>query len=362
MNDNREGQAPAASSVFLNTQTPDDKPRNSKLMTKHTFCAYPTDWIEEQGLTPIINTLRARGVDITIDRSMSVPSKVGLFPGHHKKNLPALAEYPVVMLHDLGQAHNVWPNFWDKEPWGEYSLGLLPNHFWQSMYDAYPRAECKPKDSVVVTGWPKADTSFQKMAAASSAAAPYKGQRLRVLYAPSWEFDNQQDKFLRALVDLPVDIFIKQQHWEGMGHLQRVQEQAAMHRGKWANVTLLDPKTKIFDALALVDCIVSDESSTMVEGFMVGCVPISVMDWKVPDTNPPRAPSVPFPFVRKVLMTDLASTIASLTDPKQLLAAQTALTNFPEYMPPNQGVAAEAFADILVELINNSSVTFADAA
>ncbi len=331
-------------------------------MNRHTFCAYPTDWIEEQGLAPILTAIRARGVDITIDRGMSAPSKVGLFLGHHKKNLPALAEYPVVMLHDLGQAHNVWPNFWDKEPWGDYSLGLLPNQAWKSMYDGYSHAEHKPKNGVIVTGWPKADVSFQKMPARPSGASPYKGQRLRVLYAPSWEFDNQQDKFLRALVDLPVDIFIKQQHWEGMGHLQRVQEQAAMHRGKWANVTLLDPKTKIFDALALADCIVSDESSTMVEGFMVGCVPIAVMDWKVPDTNPPRAPSVPFPFIRKVLMAELAPTIASLTDPENLRASQAALQNFAEYMPPNQGVAAEVFADILVGLINQSLPTMAQAA
>ena len=331
-------------------------------MKRHTFCAYPTDWIEEQSLAPILNAIRARGIDITIDRGMGAPSKVGLFLGHHKKNQPELAEYPVVMLHDLGQAHNVWPNFWDKEPWGDYSFGLLPNLAWKSMYDAYPHTERKPKDGVAVVGWPKADVSFQKIATAPVASSPLKGQRLRVLYAPSWEFDNQQDKFLRALVDLPVDIFIKQQHWEGMGHLQRVQEQADMHRGKWANVTLLDPMTKIFDALALTDCIVSDESSTMAEGFMVGCVPISVMDWKVPDTDPPRAPSVPFPFVQKVLMAELASTIADLTNPEKLRASQVALKNFPEYMPSNQGFAAKAYADILLGLVNKSGRALAQAA
>lgn len=329
-------------------------------MKRHAFCAYPTDWIEEQSLAPILNAIRSRGIDIAIDRGMSAPSKVGLFLGHHKKNRPELAEYPVVMLHDLGQAHNVWPNFWDKEPWGDYGLGLLPNQAWKSMYDAYPHAGRKPKDGVAVVGWPKADESFQKMTATNS--SPMKGPRLRVLYAPSWEFDNQQDKFLRALVDLPIDIFIKQQHWEGMGHLQRVQEQAQKHQGKWANVTLLDPKTKIFDALSLVDCIVSDESSTMVEGFMVGCVPIAVMDWKVPDTNPPRAPSVPFPFIQKVLMADLATTIAGLTNPQTLQVSQASLKSFPEYLPPNQGIAAKAFADILAGLVSQTHASLAQAA
>ncbi len=324
-------------------------------MNRHLFCAYPTDWIEEQSLAPILTALRARGIDITIDRSMSAPSAIGLFLGHHKKNRPALAEYAVVMLHDLGQAHNVWPGFWDKEPWGSYQLGLLPNQAWKSMYDAYPHEDRKPRDGALVLGWPKSDASFRKLPHSQTAASPFKGSRLRVLYAPSWEFDNQQDKFLRALVNLPVDIYIKQQHWEGMGHLQRVEEMADLHRGKWSNVHLLDPKTKIFDALALTDCIVSDESSTMVEGFMVGCVPVAVMDWKVPDTNPPRAPSVPFPFVKKVKMADLASTIEALTDPDQYRASQEALRQFVEYMPANQGHAAEAFADVLVDLIKQAS-------
>jgi hypothetical protein len=331
-------------------------------MNRIDFCVYPTDWIEEQSLSAIFNALRARGIHITIDRGMSTPSKVGLFLGHHKKNRPELAEYPVVMLHDLGQAHNVWPNFWDKEPWGNYSFGFLPYQAWKTMFDAYPREENKPTDGVTIAGWPKSDASFKRMAGEAVTASPFKGHRLRVLYAPSWEYDNQQDKFLRALVDLPVDIFIKQQHWEGMGHLQRVNEMANLHRGKWANVTLLDPKTKIFEALNVVDCIVSDESSTMVEGFMIGCVPISVIDWKVPDTNPPRAPSVPFPFIYKVYMADLAATIAELTDPAQLRASQTALKNFPEYLPPNQGNAAEAFADVLVGLINKTTTSAIEAA
>ncbi len=331
-------------------------------MNRTAFCAYPTDWIEEQSLAAIFNALRARGIHITVDRGMSAPSKVGLFLGHHKKNRPELATYPVVMLHDLGQAHNVWPNFWDKEPWGNYSLGLLPNQAWRTMYDAYPREENKPRDGVVIAGWPKSDASFKRMLSVESPTSPFKGHRLRVLYAPSWEYDNQQDKFLRELINLPVDIFIKQQHWEGMGHLQRVNEMADLHRGKWANVALLDPKTKIFEALNVVDCIVSDESSTMVEGFMIGCVPIAVIDWKVPDTNPPRAPSVPFPFIHKVKMADLAATITGLMDPSQLRARQAAMKNFPEYLPPNLGNAAEAFADLLEGLINKQTTSTLEAA
>jgi len=329
-------------------------------MSIFTFCAYPTDWIEEQSLQQILSALKIRGVDAHVDRSRTARSKVGLFLGHHVKNRPHLAECPIVMLHDLGQAHNVWPGFWDKEPWGDYHYGVLPYRAWEEMYDAYPIAENKPKHGAITLGWPKSDALFTQLTRKDKGTAAFKGERLRVLYAPSWEFDNQQDKFLRALVDLPIDIFIKQQHWEGMGHLQRVQEMAELHRGRWSNVTLLDPKTKIFDALALADCIVSDESSTMVEGFMVGCVPISVMDWKIPDTNPPRPPSVPFPFVNKVKMSELANLINEMADPNILKKYQEKLYKFSNYLPPNQGTAAEVFAEFLMERIAETSSNESD--
>jgi len=319
------------------------------------FCAYPTDWIEEQSLHPILSALKTRGVDVHIDRSRSQRSLVGLFLGHHVKNRPHLAACPIVMLHDLGQAHNVWPAFWDKEPWGDYHYGILPYRAWADMYQKYPNEKNKPKHGAVTLGWPKADDLLRRNNQLMNAGSAFKGNRLRVLYAPSWEFDNQQDKFIRALVDLPIDIFIKQQHWEGMGHLERVQAMADLHRGKWPNVTILDPKTKIFDALALVDCIVSDESSTMVEGFMVGCVPISVMDWKIPDTNPPRPPSVPFPFINKVLMEELPVLINKMTDPRAMKNYQAALNSYSDYLPPNRGVAADVFANFLLARIAENS-------
>ena len=110
-------------------------------MSTFTFCAYPTDWIEEQSLQPILSALKKSGVDAHIDRSRTARSKVGLFLGHHVKNRPHLAECPVVMLHDLGQAHNVWPGFWDKEPWGDYAYGILPYRAWGEMYENYPNVK-----------------------------------------------------------------------------------------------------------------------------------------------------------------------------------------------------------------------------
>ncbi len=315
--------------------------------TMNDFCVYPTDWIEDQSLQPIVRQLQARGIATHIDRSMSVKSKVGLFIGHQEGNRPGLSNCPIVMLHDLGQAHNKWPHFWRKESWGDYAHGLLPNRMWLRMYEAFEDASRKPRHGVQMLGWPKSDGVYRKRQQDPEAVFRFKNQRLSVLYAPSWEYDHQQDKFLNALADLPIHIFIKQQYFEKMGHNARVEEMMHLHKNRWDNVILLDSKTRIFDVLQHTDCIVSDESSTLVEGAMVGCVPIGVSDWKIPDTQPPRAPSIPFTCVQQVPMANLRETILRLSDERYFAEQVRKTQAFEDYFPPNQGQAASAFAEIL---------------
>jgi CDP-glycerol glycerophosphotransferase (TagB/SpsB family) len=320
-------------------------------MTRAQLCAYPTDWTEQQSLEPIVKTLRRRGVEMVIDRTMSRPSDVGLFIGHQEGNRAELARYPLIMLHDLGQAHNRWPDFWSKESWGDYEWGLVPNEMWATMAAGYPARERLPRQGIRNMGWPKSDGSYRRLQAHPRADAAHINGRLTVLYAPSWEYDGQQDKFLNAVADLPIDVVIKQQHFEGMGHNERVTEMARMHKGRWKNVYLLEPITKIFEVLQMADCIVSDESSTMVEGAMVGCVPIAVMDWKVPDTQPPRAPSVPFEFVNKLNMAELRGFLERLTDPAFLGQRRQALRQHSSHLPAHPGQAAEVFAQFLIECL-----------
>jgi hypothetical protein len=322
-------------------------------MKKQHLCIYPTDWIEEQSLEAFLTAMAKRNVAAHVDRTMSVSSKVGLFLAHHGSNRPHLSDCPVISLHDLGQAHNVWPHFWRKEPWGEYAYGILPNRFWEKMYCAAEESNAKPKFGIRTLGWPKADSAITTRLSRPQGPSPFKNKNeiLTVLYAPSWEYDNQQDKFIKAIKDLPVHIVIKQQFWTGMGHFDRVLEMAREHHGKWRNVTLLDPKTKIFDVLPHVDCLVSDESSTMIEGAMVGCVPISVIDWKVPDTVPPRPPSVPFPFVVKVEMANLPAIIAALTVPETLSHQIEILSSFSDYYTVNPGNSTEAFCNFISSLL-----------
>ena len=323
-------------------------------MKKTDICFYPTDDVELNFISATVEGLRQKNFEPTIDLTMSRKSDVGVFLAHSSKNKPNLAGTSVVMLHDLGQAHNRWPFFWRQEPWGKYDYGILPNKFWGDMYrdqycaeilmtlrsqisetqdlsslKSYTQLNVQfhspffPKNGVEVIGWPKYNlNSFLQNREAYLTQNGNLQQRktLNVLYAPSWEYNHQQDKFINSIVDLAVHIYVKQQYWLGDGgvHMERVNQMENLHKNRWKNVTILDPKTDIFDALVYADCIVSDESSTLTEGLMVGVLPFAVTDWLVPDVSPPRKASVPYPYVTKIEQSEIRGTIQNLMLPGAL--------------------------------------------
>ena len=312
---------------------------------------YPTDWIEEQSLEEIKHELEKIDMKVVIDRTMSLKSNFGLFIGHQEGNKTELSKKSIIMLHDLGQAHNVWPNFWDKENWSNYEYGILPNDFWNNMYINYPNKERLPKYGCKVLGWPKSDKLINNF------LTGYKRnhKKIRILYAPSWEYDNQQDKLIKAIVDLPIEIIIKQQYYEGMGHNERVKEMEKFHEGKWNNVYILDQKTKIFEVLEYADCVISDESSTLLEGAMVGCLPISIIDWKIPDTYPPRPPSVPFDYVVKIKQAYIRKYIEKISKKDFYSIQVNNYLNKFNVMPRNPGCAATKYKDLIIKLMETTN-------
>ena len=184
-----------------------------------------------------------------------------------------------------------------------------------------------PKNGVEILGWPKYDLDefFEKKKKYLEKNGSLEERNvLNVVYAPSWEYNNQQDKLIRSIVDLPVKIFVKQQYWLGDGgvHMARVKEMASLHENCWENVVILDPTTDIFDALVSADCIISDESSTLTEGVMVGVLPIAISDWLVPDTSPPRQVSVPYPYVTKIKECEIREKVQELLRPHALEKAK----------------------------------------
>jgi CDP-glycerol glycerophosphotransferase (TagB/SpsB family) len=122
-----------------------------------------------------------------------------------------------------------------------------------------------------------------------------------VLYAPSWENHGKQDEFVQSLRDLPVNLLLKQAPWSSAFPtiLANIRAMNVLHRDLADNIHVVDPDTSILHCLALSDVLVSDESSVLVEALLLDVPGLAVMDWLIPDCDPPRTSDVPFNLVIK---------------------------------------------------------------
>ena len=142
-------------------------------------------------------------------------------------------------------------------------------------------------------GYPKSDTVL-------SDDTIHRTQELRqllnfkydfsVLYAPSWENDEKEDDFIRALQSLPVNLLIKQAPWPSTYPqvIDDICQMRILHEGTYKNVYYIEPEENIMVALNLCDLVVSDESSVMTEAILYNKPSLAVIDWLIPDTTPKR--------------------------------------------------------------------------
>lgn len=161
-------------------------------------------------------------------------------------------------------------------------------------------------------------------------------QKKTVLYAPAWENDGKQDDFVRAMQKLDVNIVIKQADWNGELYPQQVEnirQMRQLHEGL-PGVTILPPATNIFEAIAVSDLLVSEESSTMCEAVMMGVPAVSVSDWLIPDTTPSRFPKCDYTFVETTRKAQLTDTVREI------------LENYGVYRQKAQDFSRENFANI----------------
>jgi hypothetical protein len=240
-----------------------------------------------------------RGYATRVTDNPKEPCEIGIYCQHI--NYPENSKFSVIMLHDLIQAYPRWPDIWEREPWNKYDIGILPSKFWVDMWEnASYKPWVMPRLGVYELGWPKADlitsSEFSNAVNQLSVELDLNKSKKTVLYAPSWENDNKQDDFVQAMLQLDVNILIKQ------GHVERkwganwsvyyevydeIQKMRRLHQNI-ANVHILDPKINILHAIALADILVSEESSTMCEAVLMGKPAIAVEDWLIPDTIPRR--------------------------------------------------------------------------
>jgi hypothetical protein len=292
---------------------------------------FHTDNVELQTTRPIATEAERRGYRVAFSERIDAAAEIGFYCSHGPS--PRQSRFSAIMLHDLAQRHDVWPNYWLTEPWHEFDVGFLPGPSWGERWlrsSAQPQS--RPRRGMFQLGWPKADSLFSRGDEFGRDADNLRRhlglrQELSILYAPSWENHGKQDDFVRALRDLPVNLLLKQAPWSDNYPqvLASIAEMNRIHRDAGPDVHIISPEVGIIHCLALADVMVSDESSVLIEALLLDVPGIAVIDWLIPDCSPPRLACVPFDFVTKVERAALRATVegilAQLPETRSRLAA-----------------------------------------
>lgn len=283
---------------------------------KKEITFFYTDKGEYYNLLPIMKEAEKRGYKTICTEDLNVKAEIGVYCQHFGK--PENSKFSLVLLHDMVQGHNRWPNLWELERWNTYDIGIVPGKNWENRWERcafqyYPNPRC----GAYMFGYPKSNEIFseelENRVQELKESMNFKYD-ISVLYAPSWENDEKEDDFVRALASLPVNLLVKQAAWSKQyGQIiKNIEDMRKMHEGNYDNLYYIEPEESIMVALKMCDLVVSDESSVMVEALMFGKPSIAVKDWLIPDTTPSRFASIPFENVYKCKKVELREKVEKM--------------------------------------------------
>lgn len=319
---------------------------NSHILNEITF--FYTDKGEYYNLKPVADEALKRGYKVKYTQDLKQKAEIGVYCQHicYSEN----SKFSIILLHDLAQGHNRWPNIWEIERWNKFDIGVVPGKSWA---ERWSQCAClpyvNPRCGTFEFGYPKSDLS-------GSDALKCRADELRqqfqfkydfsVLYAPSWENDEKEDDFVRALASLPVNLLIKQAHWsDAYRHIiNNIKQMRSMHENKYDNVYYIEPEESIMTALELCDMVVSDESSVMAEALMFHKPSVAVTDWLIPDTVPSRPASVPMDYVNKCKKVELREYVEKLASNSEYYHAILAKG---DHLFSNQGQVCKDIMDAI---------------
>lgn len=280
---------------------------------KKEITFFYTDMGEYYNLKPIAEMAESRGYQTIFTKDIHQTAEIGIYCQHIC--YPENSRFSIILLHDLAQGHDRWPNLWDLERWDKFDIGIVPGQFWANLWS---KCACQyytnPRCGTYQFGYPKSDlTSSDTLLKRANELKKQLHLKydFSILYAPSWENDGKEDDFVKALSSLKVNLLIKQAHWnEKYTHIiQNIKEMRTLHEGKYDNVYYIEPEESIMTALSMCDLVVSDESSVMAEALMFGVSSIAVTDWLIPDTTPSRYACVPMDYVIKCKKSELRKSV-----------------------------------------------------
>lgn len=278
---------------------------------KREITFFYTDTIEYQTLEPVYVEAKARGFQVKFSKDIKEKAEIGIYC-HHPPFYPENSKLSIITIHGIDQGSASWPNFWRKEKWGQFDIGLLPGRIWSNMWvdsSWYPPA--RTRLGVYELGWPKSDLIFSNYSEFEKRNDDLRNflnlkYPFSVLYAPSFETDRKQSDVVDQLKNLPVNIIIK--HWASESYKDDypdIYDNVTKLRDEHSdieNVYFLDPDSSIMHALGLSDVLVTDESSVMYEALLLDIPSITISDWpmRTNNTDKARLINVKCDFVLKV--------------------------------------------------------------
>lgn len=317
------------------------------------------DAAEKAIYAPIAKEAKKRGYKVRMTDNKFAKCEIGFYCQH--VNFPQYSKFSVIMLHDIIQQYGNWPDLWIREPWNKYDIGFLPSNQWVENWNKCSQYYyANPKIGMYKIGWPKADNYVnidrERFKKEFSLKYGLDLEKKTVLYAPAWENDGKQDDFVKAMLKLDVNILIKQvpvNPDEFKEMYDAINEMYELHKGI-PKVTILDPKTNIFEAIMAADILVSEESSTMCEATLMGVPAISVSNWLIPDVTPKRYPACNYSFVFMTTKEKLTDFVSEMLD------------NYKEYVEKTEkyrndifgecGVSSKIIMDILDDCVKGKKI------
>ena len=318
-----------------------------------------SDSSEKNLYSPIYDEAKKRGYEVKMSNNPQEKCEIGFYCQH--VNFPKNSKFSLIMLHDIIQQYGNWPDIWFKEHWSKYDIGILPNTIWTNNWNKCSQFfYTNPRIGVFEVGWPKADSTIKYKENIDNFCKEHNIDRNKktVLYAPAWENDNKQDDFVQAVLDLNVNIIIKQYDYDP-NKMPDIYKNVIEMKKKHENikgVTILPPETNIFEAIAASDILVSEESSTMYEAAMMAIPAISVSNWLIPDTVPSRYPSTNYDFVIKTTKEELQNTIKEILNNYDKYKTQS--INYAKNNFSNIGNTSKIIMDIIDDCVDNKDIRY----
>lgn len=288
---------------------------NSPILKEITF--FYTGKGEYYNLEPIAKEALKRGYKVNYTQDIKQKAEIGVYCQHIC--YPENSKFSIILLHDMAQGHNRWPNIWEVECWNKFDIGIVPGKSWA---ERWSQCAClpyvNPRCGTFELGYPQSDLinlDSRKHRADELRQQLHFKYDFTVLYAPSWENDEKEDDFVRALASLPVNLLIKQASWSDKYSfvINNIKQMRTLHENNYDNVYYIEPEESIMIALELCDMVVSDESSVMAEALMFHKPSVAVTDWLIPDTIPARKASVPMDYVNKCKKVELREYVERLS-------------------------------------------------